>query len=138
MKQRGRPSGASRAIAPRGATEIIERLSPPKGMGVFEVEIWSAIVEGHPPDWFSAGSVPLLVQLCRHVALSDCLAELIDGNGNEEDWLGLLKEQRQESAIICRLATSLRLTPQSLIDHTSGNKKQITAVNRPWAFAHKS
>lgn len=135
MKQRGRRSSASLTVVPRGVAEVIERLKPPSELTIEEAEVWSAIVWGHPADWFAAGSVPLLTQLCRHVVTSNRLAELVD-SGNEEDWFDLLREQRQESAIICRLTTHLRLTPQSLIDHTSGNKKQSTAVTRPWTFGH--
>jgi hypothetical protein len=133
MKQRGRPS--SLAVVPRAVTELIERLPPPHSLTDEQAEVWSAIVSGHPADWFAAGSVPVLIQLCRHTVICKRLAELID-MGNEQDWFELIKEQRQESAIVTRLTTSLRLTPQSLIDHTSGNKKQAPAVNRPWAFAN--
>jgi hypothetical protein len=133
MKQRGRPS--SLVVVPRAVTELIKRLPPPRSLTDEQAEVWSAIVSGHPADWFSAGSVPVLTQLCRHVMICQRLTELIE-MGNEEDWLELIKEQRQESAIVTRLATSLRLTPQSLTDHTSGNKKQAPAVNRPWAFAN--
>jgi hypothetical protein len=123
-------------VTPRPVTEIIERLKPPHHLIDEQVEVWSAIAASHPADWFDQGSAPLLAQLCRHVVMSNRLAELIERNAGHEDWLALLREQRQETEAIRKLATSLRITPQSLINH-NGNKKQITAVNRPWAFGDK-
>jgi hypothetical protein len=131
MRQAGRRSSASMVVRPRTVTEVIERIQPPRHMAADQVEVWHGIVSGHPPDWFPAGSIPILIQLCRHVVISDRLAELIEGTEDKDEWSALLRDQRQESEEIRRLATSLRLTPQSLLNH-HGNKQQIKATNRPW------
>jgi hypothetical protein len=123
-------------VAPRPVTEIMERLKPPHHLIDEQVEVWSAIVASRPADWFDESSAPLLAQLCRHVVLSNRLAELIERN-EDANWLPLLREQRQETEAIRKLATSLRITPQSLINH-NGNNKRNTQINRPWTFGNKS
>jgi hypothetical protein len=131
MRQRGRPSAL--AVVPRSVAEVIERIQPPSTLTNEQAEVWHAIVVGHPADWFASGSIPVLAQLCRHVVIVQRLAELLE-HGDEAEWFNLVKEQRAESMLIARLANMLRLTPQSLIDHTSGNhKKHLTPVGRPWA-----
>jgi hypothetical protein len=138
MRSRGRPSGASLAVVPRSVSEVMTRLPPPRQLTSEEAGIWRGIVEGHPPDWFAAGAIAVLVQLCRHIANSNRLAELmvVAANADDPDRLllqTLLQEQRHESAIIARLSTTLRLTPHSLLNH-DGNKKHVVSVNRPWAI----
>jgi hypothetical protein len=132
MRQSGRRSASSMMVRPRAVTEVIERIKPPGHMMADQVAVWHAIVSGHPAEWFPSGSIPILIQLCRHVVISDRLAELIECTEDKNEWTALLRDQRQESEEIRRLATSLRLTPQSLLNH-HGNKQQINATNRPWA-----
>jgi hypothetical protein len=62
--------------------------------------------------------------------MSNHLATLIDDTEDRCQLVALLKEQRAESDCIRQLATSLRITPQSLTHHR-GNKKQITLVRSP-------
>jgi hypothetical protein len=117
---------------PRSVFDIYERLAPPSQLTDEQVVVWSQIVGGHPGDWFEAGSVPLLTQLCRHVVLSNKVADLIDHTENKTALMELLKQQRDETDCIRKLSTSLRITPQS-VTHQRGNKKQITATRSPHA-----
>lgn len=89
-------------------------------------------MNGHPPDWFEAGALPVLVQLCRHIVIGNRLAEMIEWAEEADEMLPLLKEQRAESDIVRRLATSLRITPQALTNHR-GNKNS-SSTNKPWAL----
>ena len=132
MIQRGRPKSLA-LVAPQRITDRIERLKPPRQLTEAEAEVWRVIVHGQPADWFGAGAIPVLAQLCRHVVLSNRVAELINNTEDQAQWLPLLKEQRAESDAINRLTRSLRLTPITL--HHEEKKNRITAVNQPWAFS---
>jgi hypothetical protein len=129
--KRGPRSAASLMLAAPQPLDVIERLKPPHHLVDEQVEIWQAIVSGHPADWFDAGSVPVLAQLCRHVVMSNRLAELIERTEETDELLLVIREQRSESEVIRKLCTSLRITPQSLTNHRGNKKPQITAI-RPW------
>ena len=131
MKNRGRPSANALSIVPT-TLEVIDRPAPPHGFGDEHAAHWNAIVNGHPPDWFEAGALPVLAQLCRHIVIGNRLAEMIEWTEEADEMLPLLKEQRAESDIVRRLATSLRITPQALTNHR-GNKKS-SSTNKPWAL----
>lgn len=129
--KRGPRSAASMLIASPQPLDVIERLKPPHHLVDEQVEVWQTIVSGHPADWFDAGSIPLLAQLCRHVVMSNRLAELVERTDETDTLLAVLKEQRAESEIIRKLSTSLRITPQSLTNHRGNKKTQTTAI-RAW------
>lgn len=118
-------------VAPQ-PIERVERLRPPHHLVDEQVEVWQAIVSGHPADWFDAGAAPVLAQLCRHVVMSNRLAELIERTDDTEMMLTIIREQRAESNEIRKLATALRITPQALTNHR-GNKKQFN-TSKPWQF----
>jgi len=126
VKQRGRPSGARLVLAAQ-RLDTMERLRPPRGLSPGQRDVWWLIVSGHPADWFDAGSVALLVQLCRHVVMSHHVAEMVAQAADKHELLELLKEQRGESDMIRKLSSSLRITPQSLLNH-NGNKKPLGAI----------
>ena len=102
--------------------ERIERAQPPHYLSDEQANVWHGIVQGHPPDWFDAGGLPLLAQLCRHIVIANRIAEIIERADGEHEIFMLLKEQRLESVTIAKLSMNLRLTPQSLLNQ-SGNKK---------------
>jgi hypothetical protein len=126
-----RRSSAALAIAPQ-PIERVERLYAPHELTVEQAKVWTGIVSGHPADWFAAGAVPVLMQLCRHVVISNRLSHLIDHTSDNNKMLSYLKELRAESDIIRKLASSLRITPQSLTNH-NGNKKQFDTIDNPWS-----
>jgi hypothetical protein len=118
-------------LSPPEPLDVMERLKPPHHLVDEQVEVWQGIVFGHPADWFDAGSVPLLAQLCRHVVMSNRLAEMVERTEAMDSLLLILREQRAESEVLRRLCTSLRITPQSLTNHRGNKKPQITAI-KPW------
>jgi hypothetical protein len=62
---------------------------------------------------------------------------MIETTGNNATLLNLLTHQRAESDAIRRLSASLRLTPQTLINHNGNKQKQGSVINAPHArFAH--
>lgn len=131
ITQRNSSARASLLSIP-SAVERIERLRPPRHLSDEQAEVWRAIVEGHPADWFDTGGVPLLTQLCRHVVISNRIAELVERADGEYELFNLLKEQRSESATIAQLSRNLRISPQSMTNHR-GNKKAVGGAFRtPW------
>jgi hypothetical protein len=134
MAKRGRPSAASLEIAAR-PVEVIARQTAPHELNDEETEVWSAVVNSWPADWFSPATVPLLTQYCRHVVQARRIAELIErATGDPElsvkDYDRLLKVQERESRAIASLATKMRISQQSTTNHR-GNQKNIQA-RKPW------
>jgi hypothetical protein len=115
--------------------ERIERLQPPDCLDLEQAAVWVAIVDGHPADWFDAGAIPVLTQLCRHVAATDRIARMVRYARNHAALLALLVHQRAETEQVRKLSVSLRLTPQSLINH-NGNKKPLAVVSSPHTRTH--
>lgn len=141
MAKRGRPSSASLEIAAR-PVEIVERQRAPHELNDEETEVWFAVVNTRPADWFSPDTVPLLTQYCREVIQARRVAELIEQATSAvdpetkqptlsiKDYDRLLKMQARQSATIRSLATTMRISQQATTNHR-GNKKQ-TASKKPW------
>lgn len=135
MGTRGRKSAAALEIAAR-PVEIVPRQRAPHDLTDEECEVWQAVVDTEPADWFTASTVPILAQYCRHVVQSRRVAELIEKATSDKeldikDYDRLLKIQQRESASIKALATSMRITNQATINHR-GNKKTNKAAKKPW------
>jgi hypothetical protein len=135
MGNRGRPSTASLAIAAR-ALEKVERQRPPHDLTDEEVEIWAAVVESQPADWFTPATVPLVAEYCRHVISARRIGQLIErATGDEKlaikDYDRLLRMAARESLILSTLATKMRIAPQSLTNHR-GHPKGPGASRKPW------
>jgi hypothetical protein len=141
MAKRGRKSAASLQIATR-PVEIVQRQRPPHDLNDEETEIWAAVVDSQPADWFTPATVPLLAEYCRHVIRARRIGELIERATSEldpktkeptltvEDYDRLLKIAERESRAIAMLATKMRVTQQSTTNHR-GNKKPM-ATRKPW------
>lgn len=133
--KRGRPSAASMELATVSPIEIVARQVAPHDLNDEECEVWSAVVNSEPADWFTPSTVPLLRQYCRHVIQARRVAELIekatcDPDLAFKDYAKLLETQRMESAIIATLAVKMRIAQQSTTNHR-GNKKP-SATKKPW------
>lgn len=132
--KRGRKSAASLMLADLANTiERVPRQKPPHELNDEEVEVWHAVVTSMPADWFDSGTVPLLTQYCRHVVQTRHLADLIEQATSAKrlvvkDYDRLLKMQQRESAVICSLATKMRITQQSITNHRGHKKTTI----EPW------
>ena len=140
MKQRGRKG--IEALTVIGAAGIVatRRPDPPADLTAEQADAWREIVNAHPADWFTAGSRPVLAQMCRHITaarrVAGWLARLeADADDFDGDlWLRLLARQEAEGKAVAALATRLRLTPQSRY----GPRAAHTAASRspegpkPW------
>ena len=136
MAKRGRVSAAAMELAHVSAIETVARQRPPHELTDEEVEVWAAVVEDQPADWFTPSTVPLLAAYCRHVVSARRVAELIEKATSDPslsivDYDRLLKMQRGESAAIAQLATKMRVSQQSLTNHR-GNKSNKNATRKPW------
>ena len=137
MKQRGRKSAAELEIFSNVARPVErgERLKAPPELTDEETEIWAGVVNAEAADWFSASTIPLLVQYCRHTVAARRVAELIeratgDKNLKARDYDRLLKMQDRESRQISWLASKMRIAQQSTTNQR-GNKKSGTS-GKPW------
>ena len=135
MGSRGRKSSAELSIAAPAAIETVERQRPPHDLTDEEVEVWAAVVNTEPADWFSPSTAPLLAQYCRHVIHARRVAQLIERATSDPelmvgDYDRLLKMQDRESRAISALATKMRVTQQATTNHR-GNKRP-SAARKPW------
>lgn len=135
MKQRGRPSSAALALATVSPLETVKRQLAPRDLNDEETEVWSAVVNDQPADWFSPSTVPLLAGYCRHVVQSRRVAELIEKATSDpdlsiQDYDRLLKMQERETRAIASQATKMRISQQSV--RTDRGNKTISAPRKPW------
>lgn len=129
VTKRGRVSAADMAIVPVTPLGAVERQKPPHDLTDEEVGVWHGVVNAEAADWFSASTVPLLTQYCRHVVSARQIGELRERAAAEMDLPTLdklLAMQARESAAIAMLATKMRIAQQSTTNHR-GNKKPTQA-----------
>jgi len=138
MKQSGRRSAAALAVVPQ-ALEVMERPRPPSDLGEEETAVWRAIVVQEAADWFTAATLPLLAQYCRHTVHARRVALLLETMVDRLQAEGmrlvleydvLLKIQDRESKAMMLLARSMRLTQQTS-RHDKSRKTQV--LNTPWS-----
>ena len=120
MGSRGRKSSASLTVS-SGGIEAVRRPIPPDELNDEESAEWRAIVARMPADWFARETFPLLVQYCWHVVSARRIRQLLEAIEAEKGfdstgWHDALKMQQRESAIICSLATKMRISQQSSYD----------------------
>lgn len=133
MKQHGRKSFVGTVVLPPDTTvlDIVKRLDPPEELTKEQAQVWVKIVKAEPADWFTASTVPLLLQYCRHTIEARRVAELLKKPlipPKEHD--RYLRMQDRETKNILVLATKMRLTQRSTMNQR-GNRKQ-TATRKPW------
>lgn len=133
MGNRGRVSSAELSVV--APIDRVPRQKAPHDLNDEEVEVWAAVVNAEPADWFSPSNVPLVAQYCRHVVQARRIAELIEKATSDpeltvKDYDRLLAMQDRESRAIATLAQKLRISPHSQTNHR-GNKI-AKAVKKPW------
>lgn len=129
MGARG-PKPAAAYDVPAVRIESFERPDAPYDLTDAQADVWRAVVNGLPADWFPTETWPLLSQYCRHVVSAEHVAKLIhdleakkDGfDVNEYDQL--LKMQEREGRALSSLATRMRITQQATYDKSKTKPKQ--------------
>ena len=135
MTKRGRISEASLAIRPVTPVERTQRPAPPDELTDEQAAEWRAVVGRMPADWFARETYPLLVQYCRHVVAARRIHQLIEALQTDDEldfkaWHDALKMQQRESAILCSLATKMRISQQATYDKSK--KKGDGGSKKPW------
>lgn len=142
MSKRGRKSVAALEVVTARPVEAVERPLAPHDLNDEETEVWARVVDAMPADWFTAGTMPLLAQYCRHVIQARRIAEMIERATSDvdpetrlptlsiKDWDRLLKMQTRESEKIASLAVKMRIS-QSAIRNDRGNR-QTKPSRKPW------
>ncbi len=138
MAPRGRKSMSALMID--GSTAVIQRPDAPYTLTDAEADEWRAIVNSMPADYFARSHYPVLSQLCRHIAASNRVAQLIEqccakkrGKTFNIDEFNLLNVmQNRESGVIYRLARSMRLTHQALYRAESTKPRPVGMMKAPW------
>jgi len=82
------------------------RPPPPPELTEREAHIWVACVENRPLNYFDESSRPLLAAYCMHAVLAEDLAAELRLRATDK----LRREHRQQTAMLCCVATRLRLT----------------------------
>lgn len=134
MGTRGRTSADALSVIQTGV-EVVPRADAPYELTDEEADIWRAVVNTMPADWFMPANHPNLVQYCRHIVAARQVAQLIQQELkqktlNVENFMEFLKRQKEETAAINALSRSMRLTQQSVMRaETAKHPKQ---VGKPW------
>jgi hypothetical protein len=134
MARQSRASRELLTVVTPGNVEVVRRLRPPLELTEEQTAEFQRVVSQQPADWFSPGNLALLCQYCRHVIMARRIADLIetemaDPTANPTRLNALIMAQRQESSIICRLMTQLRLTPQAVAPSRTSAAKVYETIN---------
>ena len=139
MKQRGRRSSAKLAVV----SEIKDhRPQPPKELNKDEAELWRSITQTKPPEWWDAGSIPLLLDYCKlHTSCATVQAEidsfapewLRDDDGLER-YNKLISIRDKMHGRQAQLAMKMRLTQQSRYADRTAHREATKAAStaRVW------
>lgn len=132
MRTRGRVSANALEIV-ANPLEIVERQRPPIDLTPEQCEVWAAVVNCQPADWFTPANSYLLVQYCREISEANFIAGKIEATKADEgstlvDYLLLRQAQEKQSRVIESLATKMRISQQATTNHR-GNK-QATVQGR--------
>lgn len=112
----------------------------PKGLPKRQAALWGDISRSKPPDWWDAGSLPILQALVAHIATLEAIEaqfgeiaiDLTDAEGVKHlDLLSRLRDR--ESKAVAALSVKLRLTQQAR--YTAGSAATAARRNggrRPW------
>lgn len=119
------------------AGRIVGRIRSPGGLTEAEAELWRAVVDSKPAEWFGPACGPLLVEYVRAVGMCDTLdrrvKRCLDPETSLREVRAFLTLRDRESRRASMLATSLRLTQQSrYTPQASGTANKRAAGKRPW------
>lgn len=140
MATRGRKSAAAQKLTVVGSST--KRVAPPDDLSPAQAEIWVAIANSLPADYFRPGDEPLLAAYCRAYDFHRQAAKLIETGG-----ITLMDEKGREYAnpaqqmlntqgsAMAQLAGKLRLCPSARYSTKSASTATDTAAvsKKPWA-----
>lgn len=102
-----------------------------EGLSKLEIAEWDSLCRAVPAGYFKPVSLPLLAQLCRHLAAAKHLARLIHHErGFSEKYVRLIREHRSETSSIIACMRNLKLTVLSNYGRDHGSVPEPTP--KPW------
>ena len=118
-----RSSAESKLVQPAAMVPLMKP-QPPEDMSREAAEEWKKICRSLPHDWFTEEMWPVLASHCQNiVTLKKITAELNKVNDLQgRAFMNLSRLQMQYADLVSRIATKLRLTPQSR--HAASDSKR--------------
>lgn len=117
-------------------------LPAPSELNARESAVWRDTVESMPSDWFGGDNVPMLVEYCRAVVMSDLLTGRVQAAFDSHDdkvMADMLRLRDMESKRVASLATKLRLTNQSrYTPKAAATATKGAGKGNVWQFGNKS
>lgn len=136
MEGRGKKSIASLEVVQNQQITAFKRPEPPARLTNEQAEIWLAVVNNQPADWFKPDTHELLEHYTRHAVAGRRIDEMIKSlpDSDDSDWLNTLNKlyimQEREGRAMTSLATKMRITQQS--EYTHKTKRDKAPVRKPW------
>lgn len=137
----GRKSAASLSVVPISGNKD-SRLAAPKSLTKRQAELWVAIVNSKPADWFTTDNASLLYGYVSAISSHEIISvrvnalETVTMESGEMDLRvadSLYGMQERQARLIQSFATKLRLTQQSRWQpKTAAEKSGKAAASRPW------
>ena len=116
-----------------------KRPDPPAGISARQKALWREIVRSKSPDWFDAGSLPILRALVGHIeTLEQVQARFtVPVDLSDTDGLSLLDKlsrlRDRESKAVASLSVKLRLSTQSrYTPQAAATAARAHGEPRPW------
>jgi hypothetical protein len=137
MKQRGPKSSASLSVIVP-VHDRDGRPSPPAFLAPDEASLWRAYVEALPPSWFPSETHAVLAELCQTVVASRRVAaeltaiKSLSRAKTFDRFRALTRIKTQQSEIVGRLSTKLRLTHQSRMSNRQASNEAQRPSIKPW------
>lgn len=134
-----RKSAAALSILP--LPSLVERPSPPDTLGEREAELWTAIVDSLPADWFAPGDRPVLAAYVTSVALHERVSRecqtaelMVIGSTGQMRPNPLFRMQDRAAAQIASLSVKLRLSQSTRYDpRKAAAKSNEQGAKKLWA-----
>ena len=120
--------------------EVVRRVRVPLELTDAQATEFQRLVSVMPAEWFCPGNLAMLTQLSRHVIMARRIAQKLEhaiSDADDDPIAGkkifeLEKMQLRESAMISRLMTQLRITPQAVAPR-GVSAKSVHEVESPWS-----
>jgi hypothetical protein len=128
-----RKSAAALTIVAASSPSVV---APPSELTESEADLWRAVVDSKPRDWFGEDSLPLLKEYVRAAAMCDRLdlrIKATEEGGSVGDVRLVLDMRDKEARRVAGLATKLRLTQQSrYTPQAASTANKRASGRRPW------
>lgn len=141
LRHSGRKSEEELKIA-KQVVEIKPRLPAPVTLNSYQTDLWVAVINTKPADWFQADTAKLLESYCKHCYQAMMLDSQMDNFDPEwlltDEGLDRLKKltdmREKHTRQITAISRSMRLTQQSQYDTQQASRKNKNSgpANKPW------